>query len=372
MAPPAGSGQQQQDGSYSALWLTIGIFILVALIWHYFHAPIVNALFHVKLGEIKLMSHFVPHLREVRDIILSSPASSVSFKQLAMISTSVGNYLRYPLTLILVLLGALMYFSNPVERFRRSHTMKSLLEVGKQVWPQIIPVSRVDLVSQHVEKGRWAIALTPMQFCKKYHLLLEEMDPSKYDPRIKRIATLLPEKAERVFAMQMGARWRGVEQLPLHAKALFAAFAARGNEDRDASNQLLDQIASSSVTGKLNFKGTDALIRKHINTKKVARVISLHAYEMSVLASLLVLARTDGVVASAEFLWIKPIDRRLWFMMNTIGRQTAVPEVAGPFSHWKTELLLKRPLPIPMVKEAVYALDGALKDVIYKPTGEED
>ncbi len=45
----------------------------------------------------------------------------------------------------------------------------------------------------------------------------------------------------------------------------------------------------------------------------------------------------DGVQASADFLWLKPIDRRLWYMLNTVGRQTPFAEVAGPYAHWLAE-----------------------------------
>ena len=55
------------------------------------------------------------------------------------------------------------------------------------------------------------------------------------------------------------------------------------------------------------------------------------------IASLLEMARIDGVLASAEFLWLKPVDRRMWYMLNCVGRQTAVAEIAGLFAHWQAE-----------------------------------
>ena len=88
------------------------------------------------------------------------------------------------------------------------------------------------------------------------------------------------------------------------------------------------------------------------------------------MASMLELARTDGVLASAEFLWLKPLDRNLWYMLNCVGRQTPFPEISGPFAHWIVEKRLRRPLKVPMVAEAVDALDVALSDIIYNP--EED
>jgi len=88
------------------------------------------------------------------------------------------------------------------------------------------------------------------------------------------------------------------------------------------------------------------------------------------MATLLELARTDGVLATAEFLWLKPIDRPLWYMLNSVGRQTAFPEIAGVFAHWVAEKRLDRPLKVPMVEEAVKALEMAMKEIKYEPDEE--
>ena len=85
------------------------------------------------------------------------------------------------------------------------------------------------------------------------------------------------------------------------------------------------------------------------------------------MASLLAAARDDGVVPSSEFLWLKPIDRRLWYMLNCIGRQTPYAEVGGPFAHWKAEKAMGRPSLIPMIDEAIKALEVAIKEIKLSP-----
>ena len=130
------------------------------------------------------------------------------------------------------------------------------------------------------------------------------------------------------------------------------------------------QIAESS-NGKLNFSGTEALLQKHLNHKLVQKVIQEHAYELTTMASMLAAARLDGVQASADFLWLKPLDRRLWYTLNTIGRQTPFAEVAGIFAHWLAEKEAGRKLLVPIVDEATKALEIALKEVIYRPDEKE-
>jgi intracellular multiplication protein IcmP len=85
------------------------------------------------------------------------------------------------------------------------------------------------------------------------------------------------------------------------------------------------------------------------------------------MASMMEYARNDGVLASAEFIWLKPLDRKLWFMLNCVGRQTPFCEVAGPVAHFKIEKRLRRPLKVPMIDEAVNALEAALAEIIYQP-----
>jgi intracellular multiplication protein IcmP len=248
--------------------------------------------------------------------------------------------------------------------------MKLLLNFGIQNFPQISATAKADLVHQDLTKGPWAMAMAPMAFAKRYKLLKEkipvvsEMSLMK-DAKIK--VTVVRSKASRVFVMQLGKLWKGVEALPPHTKALFAAFAARAARDADASRKLLDKLALSFHSGKLDFAGVDNLIKKYGNEKIVVEAISKHAYVLTAMAALLEKARMDGVLSTADFLWLKAVDRKLWFMLNCIGRQTAFTEISGPFAHWLAEREVGRSLKIPVIDKAIDALDEAIQNIIYNP-----
>ena len=168
----------------------------------------------------------------------------------------------------------------------------------------------------------------------------------------------------RLFIMQLGSLWRGVDKLPPYARALFAAFAARVNADPDGSKLILQMAAT--CRSKINYNGTEALLKKHYNTKEIQKVVQSHAYMLTVMATMLERSREDGVQASADFLWLKPIDRRLWYTLNTVGRQTPFVEVGGIFAHWVAEKEAGKKLVVPMVEEATNAVELALKDIVYK------
>ncbi len=134
---------------------------------------------------------------------------------------------------------------------------------------------------------------------------------------------------------------------------------------------MLSQISRSTEQGKLNFSGTQQLLKKYGDHKNVQQTVERHAYQFTVMASMLEFARLDGVLASADFLWLKPVDRKMWYMLNSIGRQTAFSEVAGAFCHWQSEKELGKKINVPMVKEAVTSLDEAINNILYVPDEED-
>ena len=373
MAAQQPSQQQGGDNSLAPFWIIVGLFALIGGVWYFAHAQIALVILKIRLYESYLISLFTTNINPVIDVINNSPPADVSFKDLASISGAVGYYLRFPVAAILAVLAVAIYFGNPTLRFKRSYTIQSLVDAEKESWPQIVPVASLDLVSADIDEGPWAMALTPMQFAKKHKLLQEERVVSS-DPNVLQIskimASLLREDAYRVFSLQVGRYWSGAEHLNSYTKALFAVFAARAARDGDGATKLLMQIASSTGGGKLNFSGTDELLEKHKNNKLIIKAIQGHAFILTVMASMLVLARTDGVLAVADFLWLKPLDRTLWYMLNSVGRQTPFVEVAGPFAHWLAEKTMRRQLKGPMIDEAVNALDIAIKEVLYSPDEE--
>lgn len=249
-------------------------------------------------------------------------------------------------------------------RLKATYTMKTLSDLESKNWPLIMPVLDKNLVKESLEEGQWRMADSPIKFAERY-----KMVKSVYE-RGNHIAKLDRARAEVVMAMQMGPLWTGLEPLPGYVRALFAIFAAKAENDSKGARALLNQIANSSKSGKLNFGGTQELLIKHVRSPKVGRAVGPHAYLLTVMASMLELARTDGVLASSEFLWLKLLDRRMWYMLNCVGRQTPFAEVSGPYSHWIVEKRLRRPLKVPMVGQAVNALDAALSEIIYNPGDE--
>ena len=373
MAGPA-SQSNQPDNSMAVLWIVGAIFVFGAIIWISFKKTIISFYFHIKLFEITLLSFFTNQLEDTRITIMNTlndpDVSKVTFDYVVKVGEAVGSYLRYPFVVVIFILAFLIFFSSSTRIFKRVYSMRDLAQLEKKNWPQITPVAQLDLVKTDIDIGPWAMALTPMQFCKRYHLLEEfkrapqedmtRKEWNKIDVNLKR------GQANKLFVIQLGPFWPGIDRVQPHVKALFSAFAARINGDGKAAADMFARI-NHSANAKLDFTGSDELCEKYINTKVVQHILQTHAYLLTVMAEMLDAARSDGVQASADFLWLKPVDRRLWYMLNTVGRQTPFVEVAGPFAHWIAERELGKRLLVPMVEEATNALGLALKEILYKP-----
>jgi intracellular multiplication protein IcmP len=375
-------GGQQPVASPETTFFFLGLMIvgLLAMAWFYHHAEIAQFFFTARSYELALLYEIfdpiydffvdlnisIPSPQYYQDLqtgLLSQDFTQIEFSDFKALMHDSGWAFVYPSGFLALVYSIYLIFFKSRTRLKATYTMKTLSDLESKNWPLIMPVLDKNLVKESLEEGQWRMADSPIKFAERY-----KMVKSVYE-RGNHIAKLDRARAEVVMAMQMGPLWTGLEPLPGYVRALFAIFAAKAENDSKGARALLNQIANSSKSGKLNFGGTQELLIKHVRSPKVGRAVGPHAYLLTVMASMLELARTDGVLASSEFLWLKLLDRRMWYMLNCVGRQTPFAEVSGPYSHWIVEKRLRRPLKVPMVGQAVNALDAALSEIIYNPGG---
>jgi len=373
----ASGGGQDDQNSYALLWIIAGFFVVSALIWHFFSVQLKIAFIAVRKYEALAISYFVDNeniKRAIQGLNMANP-DNITLYYASVISTFVGEYLRYPICFVLLVLALIMFKGSASMRYTKAHNMNSLVQQEKHNWPQVAPVAELDLIEEDIHAGPWAMAMTPMQFSKHYKLLKIEMVPDRkaiWRSETLPKATLQRAQATQVFSTQLGPLWSGIDNLPPHTKALFSAFCARVEHETDACRAYLAKLSTSAAKGSIDYSDTDSFLKKYSKAKAVQLCITRHAYVSTVMASMLVLARADGVLATADFLWVKPLDRRLWYVLNTVGRQVVVSEVAGIIAHWLAEKEMGRPLSVPMVEEATNALELALDKTIYVPGENED
>lgn len=372
--------QGQSSGSESSLdffWLMALVAVGGVLIWYFGKAYIAPVIFSIRNYELVAIRYIAdiwaniaqfihlpaPNLDKINDLqaFLATNPKTTNLSTVIDVSNQVGSYMMIPFSVILIVLAIILYISHITLRFKNKFSMNRLKAIEHENWPQITPVTNLNLVKQDLDEGPWAMAMTPLQFAKKNNLVREETIGNKTN------LVLLEGAAHRVFTLQLGPLWSCIENTPIHTQALFAIFACRANRDRESGDKILMQIAASTSQGKLDFTGVKEIVAKHLNSPLVQHVIRRHAYVSTIMASMLELARTDGVLGSAEFLWLKPVDRKLWYVLNSVGRQTPFAESAGAFAHWQAEKIIQRAMKVAMVDQAVTALKIALADILYEP-----
>jgi len=174
----------------------------------------------------------------------------------------------------------------------------------------------------------------------------------------------------KVFANQLGEQWDGFENASLHIRSLALITVVHAGEGqfgiaRGAGLALREDVAIAYATIKdrvARAQKLEMILRPyHDNPELIARfndVGKQHRYGSTALVSLLMWARKQGgALPSAEFLWLKGVDRTLWYVLNNVGRLEFHMEGAGPMSHFMAESTIGHAMNVPCVDEAV---DGLL------------
>ena len=95
-------------------------------------------------------------------------------------------------------------------------------------------------------------------------------------------------------------------------------------------------------------------------TEKVA---AQHAFVTPAMLRCLQVARDQGgVLAPAQFLWLRGVDRSMWYALNNLGRGAVHTEAAGAIGHFRAERAAGKPIPNPQVDTAIDGLSYYLKE----------
>ncbi len=358
MSQQSRGGGGGQEADYGLLYLAFLVLAIVAGIYYFYHDYIIRFIFYFKYYELKVLNFFIPaqHFSYIINWMDNTKVSSITFDEVKGLASIVGQFLLWPFVAISVIFTVILYAFHPDSNYKTTESMESLKEKVKPYFPCVQITSELDLVSEPINEGPWAMALTPIEFAKKNRLLVREEDGS---------ISVDILKSRILFSEQLGGLWTKVDILPAHQRALFAAFCLFVDYKRDDGEKLLEQFALSAtkesvVSGNINYKGVDKVIAKYRDHPKVLEILNNHAYTMTVFSQMLVQARSTGIVSSSGFLWLKPMDRKLWYVLNNVGRKAVFIESSAVTAHWRAESKLGYALKRPMVDMASDALKEAI------------
>ncbi len=195
------------------------------------------------------------------------------------------------------------------------------------------------------------------------------------------------------FRKQLGLDWVGVLEAPLHVQCVAVMC---GIHATTSINNTVPKVVRRDLTVSEKFRHDlatiytfepretrddklRALLRPHLapdnmvelkTKKKVSlveridgKVKDKHAFTSTAAMALLTWARREsGVLSSAEFMWLKVIDRPLHYVLNNVGRAAHHVEGAGAVAHYDAERVLRCSSPEPRVEMAVRGVQVYLDD----------
>ncbi|WP_459208419.1 secretion/conjugation apparatus DotM-related subunit, partial [Fangia hongkongensis] len=196
-----------------------------------------------------------------------------------------------------------------------------------------------------------SLALKPIEYIKYYKLAKSK--------KIDEIAVSI------CMQTQLGNKWQNSSNIPWAHYGLFAAFCSYCMKDRQLGENILNLLNKHySYSGKISKKHSDKQLKLKVEraisqygaSEMIGEKIHRHYYVTTLLVELLFIARQDGSLACSNFLWLKSIDRALWYGLNNLGRKTYFCEGIAIITHWQAEKSLSTRLKTPMLHNVIAAL----------------
>jgi len=338
------------------------------------------------------LKFFVPFSQEARTVwehITGLDPASLTWERMSAILSYTGRWVRWPFALFLVLLGFMAVNLGRVGNFTRRLNMESLLRHNAESFACLLPVvgRGKDLLDpKSYDAGPWRIARSPLQFAVENELLTDDegkaLAPDQFlrdglghaDAPAFGKARLDEQKTLTILLAQLGPAFWGVSFLTPHRKALAAAFLAYADGEKEAGVNILDLLSRSYVEqdGKPGCpvlpvledagfqKRVDAAFKRHESILADSLIERHTAFELPWFMALLTRARKKGVLASSQFLWLRPLDRTLWYALHQCGGRAAWAEGFAAWAHYTAEEKTGKALADPHVAPAVASLREAL------------
>lgn len=381
------NGHKEDSGNAFFLLICLMIAALFLLpTWYANRAGSINgALLDLAKTQLTVFSAFSDEAHEAWERITRADPAALAWDQVMSVLRYSGKWIRWPYALALAALGVAAIYMGRTSGLIRRLNMESLLRHNAESFACLRPIvgRGIHLLSpESYDVGPWRIARSPVQFALEHGLLLDKNGVSFTEDQALRRGlahTDLPaygqahldaEKAAAVLRAQLGEAFSCVAGLPAGRKALACAFLAYAEGKKKDCLKILDAVSSSyretespacPILEKPNFqRNLERTWQRHKGLLVDPLLIRHAAFELPWFMALLTLARRKGVLASSQFLWVRPLDRPLWYALNQCGGRAAWAEGFAAWAHYTAEERAGKTLFEPRLEHAVSRLRATL------------
>lgn len=386
-------GQQQGDTLYEGGigWgIMMVIFaVLIWMFWLFFDHEIRDMVRWIRYAEMWLVSwfiesdHIVIHrgqeipFKDGFEIVPQLEKGKMDYDDLALFNSLAMQPMKQ-FFIALIGAGALWsIFLGPGTQYRKRMTLEDLIERQSKVFPVITPFVKFNPAKQPprapgsavpAELPPFAEALGPEEWLAYNNI---QVPDGKIDD----------ESASRALIAQLGKPWRGAKNLEPYKQILLAAFCLKASRKREPAEDMIGRLAKCwSGRDGLKLSKDSKLLReaqKVLSDKNLAAgtlgQANRHAFETTAMLRALQYAREEGgVLAPAQFVWLRSHDRALWYPLNNMGRQSYHMEALGAMSHFKAEKLTQRPIPVAKIDHALETIQEYMSSIRARPIPQLD
>lgn len=416
------AGQRNDPDSYDQLFIAAGVIVGVIVLWWLFRNDIAQAALFVSYYETAAISHVPVYGRRWASLLAAIPhidPNRMGVWGVVRLLHDAGSAWRIPFAGFTFLLAYAIRRKAFSQRFTDSLNFRSMVKIQSRNFPVILPAVRSRLKETARDTGPWRRSELPYEWALRnealeppadmpedqeydYRALLAFYKGAKYDIPIQSFPRVNTRRARRAFVAEMRP-WRGIDSLSEPRKALIAALALwiQGDylDERYATaggNRLLAHYNKTFVYFDLQgpaflrllaarFGRCESFLTKKGWLKEVPRprfdatpafdvlqrddvralideFASKHGFEEGVFLAMMEACNDLMILPVQNFLWLKPIDRTLFYVLDSLGRNGAWSEGGGAVAHYREELFNERRLKDPQVNLAVDALVKELTD----------
>ncbi len=347
------------------LWIAVVVIILfiIPIVYKANANAINSALLDFSQLQLRPFSVFSVEAQNALERITSVEPATLSWENMEKVLKYVGTWWRWPYVLLLALLGTVSLFMGRTSGLTRRLNMESLLKHNADSFACLHPIvgkGKYLLSPTSHDSGHWRIALSPVQFAVEHGLLVDEQGTTFTVQNALRNglayadlpaygnALLDEQETATVLAEQLGKPFTGYADLSPWRQALASAFLAYASGDKTTCMDILDTLSASyteqddtpqcPITKDGTFQEQIFTVwEKHKGLLDNVLMVRHTSFILPWFMALLTLARKKGVLASSQFLWLRPLDRPLWYALNQCGGRAAWAEAFASWAHYSAE-----------------------------------
>ena len=295
-----------------------------------------------------------------------------------------------------------------LRRFTRVLSREHLLKIAARRNPSLYAVIDQNILFNSLHKGKWAVAKRSIIFANEHQLLEsakgekpDQIDAENWNLEISKIREnfppadylyLLRDKTDTLYRNTIGPRVRPLPKMKSDAPLRYLVFAGLlpfikgGKKHRSVGMEYLHDLSrslkghpeysdSKSLTIKLlskNIPAADDLVKSYFSDLEIMqKLLDRHAFELTLLTGMFFEAKRKGKTVSSDLLWLRPIDRVLFYTLDQVGAvtpynegivcPTPYPETAAIAAHFRIEKHTRKKQKTPLIEAATDALLEDLK-----------